>query len=87
MDNLIFKEVDKKDEKQVMDLIKVVLNGLERKEFFIPYEEWELEEFFNKDYALLHGAYDGEKLTRNITTLFKTRFFGRIHQNTKSRRI
>jgi len=87
MNNLVFKEVDQKDKKQVMDLIKNVLGGLERKEFFIPYEEWELKEFFNKDYALLHGAYDGDKLTRNITTLFKARFLRRIHKSIKFRRI
>ena len=43
-------------------MIKTVLDVLDRPEFFIPYEDWELEELFNKDYAPLHGAYDGEKL-------------------------
>jgi len=57
-----YKKIDKKDEKQVRDLIDVVLGGLERKEFFIPYEEWELNSLFDENYAPLHGAYDGDKL-------------------------
>lgn len=62
MSNLIFKEIEKKDEKQLRDLIKIVLEGLENPQFFIPYEEWELEQLYDKTYAPLHGAYDGDKL-------------------------
>lgn len=59
MSNLVYKEIEKKDEKQLRELIKTVLGNLERPEFFIPYEEWELEQIFDKQYAPLHGAYDG----------------------------
>lgn len=62
MSNLIYKEIEKKDEKQLRQLISTVLGNLERPEFFIPYEEWELEQIFDKNYAPLHGAYDGDKL-------------------------
>lgn len=62
MSNLVYKEIEKKDEKQLRKLITTVLDNLERTEFFIPYEEWELEQIFDKQYAPLHGAYDGEKL-------------------------
>lgn len=62
MPELIYKEIDPKDEKRVKDLINVVLDGLERPEFFISYSEWELENLFNKDYAPLYGAYDSNKL-------------------------
>jgi len=41
----------------------LLFGGLENKEYFIPYEKWELESMFNeKDYAPLWGAYDGNKL-------------------------
>lgn len=56
-----FKEIEKKDEKQLMSLIKTVLDSLENKEYFIPYEKWELESMFDKTYAPLYGAYDKEK--------------------------
>lgn len=62
MSNLIFKEIERKDEKQLRNLIKTVLEGLENPKYFIPYADWELDELFNKEYAPLHGAYDGEKL-------------------------
>jgi len=62
MTELIFKEIDPKDEKQVKDLINVVLSNLKRPEFFISYSEWELDNLFSKDYAPLYGAYDGDKL-------------------------
>ena len=62
MNNLTYKEINKEDEKQLRDLIKIVLDGLENPQFFIPYEKWELEQIFDKSYAPLHGAYDGEKL-------------------------
>lgn len=62
MSNLVFKEIEKKDEKQLRELIKTVLDGLENPQFFIPYADWELEQLYDKTYAPLHGAYDGDKL-------------------------
>lgn len=63
MSEFIFKKIERTDEKQLFDLIKIVLGGLENPEYFIPYEEWELESMFDeKNYAPLYGAYDGEKL-------------------------
>ena len=43
-------------------MINIVLGGLEKKEYFIPYEEWELNSLFDENYAPIHGAYDGDKL-------------------------
>ena len=62
MNELVYKEISQSDEEQVRKLINIVLWELERKEFFIPYEEWELKKLFDKDYAPLHGCYDGDKL-------------------------
>ncbi len=63
MNSLEFKKIEKKDEKQLFDLIKVVLGGLPDQSHFIPYEQWELDSMFDEEnYAPLYGAYDGEKL-------------------------
>ena len=59
---LIYKKVECADAAQLRELIDRVLSSLERKEFFIPYEQWELDRMFDETYALLHGAYDGDKL-------------------------
>ena len=60
---LVYKKIDKKDKDQLFKLIDIVLNGLENQEYFIPYEQWELDSMFDdKNYAPLYGAYDGEKL-------------------------
>ena len=61
--NLIYKKIEKKDNKQLFKLIDTVLNNLENPEYFIPYETWELESMFDEEnYAPLYGAYDGDKL-------------------------
>lgn len=63
MSNLEFKKIEKKDEEQLMNLIKIVLDGLEDETYFIPYEQWELDSMFDtENYAPLYGAYDGNKL-------------------------
>ena len=61
--NLEYKKVGRNDREQLLKLIDVVLNGLENPEYFIPYEEWEIESMFDyENYAPLLGAYDGNKL-------------------------
>ncbi len=61
--NLVYKKIEEKDKDQLFNLIDTVLTGLENKEYFIPYEQWELDSMFDEvNYAPLYGAYDGEKL-------------------------
>ena len=61
--NLIYKKIEEKDTEQLFKLIDTVLGSLESEEYFIPYEQWELDSMFDeKNYAPLYGAYDGEKL-------------------------
>lgn len=61
--NLIYKKIEKKDNKQLFKLIDTVLNNLENSEYFIPYETWELKSMFDEEnYAPLYGAYDGDIL-------------------------
>lgn len=73
--NLTYKKIELKDKEQVFNLIEIVLNGLENKEYFIPYEQWELDSMFDdKNYAPLYGAYDGDKLVRNGSIICFTRY-------------
>ena len=61
--NLVYKKIEEKDKEQLFKLIETVLGGLEDKEYFIPYEQWEYDSMFDeKNYAPLYGAYDGDKL-------------------------
>lgn len=73
--NLTYKKIQEKDKQQLFDLINIVLEGLENKEYFIPYEQWEMDSMFDEEnYAPLYGAYDGDKLVRNGTTICFTRY-------------
>lgn len=38
--NLVYKKITPKDEKKLFGLIEIVLEDLENKEYFIPYEEY-----------------------------------------------
>lgn len=68
--NLVYKKIEEKDKEQLFKLIDTVLGGLENQEYFIPYEQWELDSMFDeKNYAPLYGAYDGDKLVRNGTII------------------
>lgn len=61
--NLVYKKIEEKDKEQLFELINIVLGGLENKEYFIPYEQWEMQSMFDEEnYAPLYGAYDGDKL-------------------------
>ena len=57
-----YKEITKKDKHKWIELVDVVLNHLERKDFFVPFTEDEKEQLFKKSEAINMGAYDGERL-------------------------
>lgn len=79
--NLVYKRIEEKDKEQLFKLIDTVLGGLENQEYFIPYEKWELDSMFDeKNYAPLYGAYDGDKLVRNGTTICFSRYAFRIQK-------
>ena len=46
--NLIYKKIQKEDKEQLFKLIDTVLSNLENKEYFIPYEDWELDSMFDE---------------------------------------
>ena len=61
MIKLTYKKIEQKDEDQLRKLIADVLSETPD-EFFIPYEQWELNSLFDESYAPLYGAYDGDIL-------------------------
>ena len=46
--NLVYKKIEEKDKDQLFKLIETVLGGLEDKEYFIPYEQWEYDSMFDE---------------------------------------
>lgn len=76
---LTYKKIQQKDNAQLFNFIQTVLDGLENKEYFIPYEQWELDSMFDdKNYAPLYGAYDGDKLVRNGAVVYFARYAKRF---------
>lgn len=61
--NLTYKKIQEKEKDQLFNLINIVLEGLDNQEYFILYEQWEIDSMFDeKNYAPLYGAYEGDKL-------------------------
>ncbi len=68
---LEFKPVTKEDKEQFMSLVNTVLNNLENKDFFIPYESFEYDAMLNNsNYAKIFGAYHNNKLVAVSVLVF-----------------
>lgn len=59
---ITYREIKIEEKQQLKELINSVLKKLERKEFFIPFTEQEIEDMFNKEKVITYGAYDENKL-------------------------
>ncbi len=57
-----YRKIDITEKDNLKKLIDIVLNGLERKEFFIPFTEEEINMMFDSSIAITYGAYDNNKL-------------------------
>ncbi len=57
-----YREIKTDEKIQLQELMDIVLKNLERKEFFMPFTEEELEDMFNRDKIITYGAWDEEKL-------------------------
>ena len=55
-------KIGKKQREEVEQLAEKVINGLERKEFFIPITNNEYDDMFNDSKSIIYGAYDDGKL-------------------------
>lgn len=65
-----YREIRLEEKQQLKELIDMVLKNLERKEFFIPFTEQDLEDMFNKNKVITYGAYDEEKLVGTAQLFF-----------------
>ncbi len=84
-----YREVKIEEKQQLKDLINIVLRNLDRKEFFIPFTEEELEDMLNKDKVITYGAYDGEKLVGTAQLFFEESYTTEIKEilNMKNNKI
>lgn len=57
-----FRKVDINEKENLIQLINEVLNSLERKDFFMPFTQEELQDICNQERILTFGAYDNEKI-------------------------
>ncbi len=60
--DITYREIKIEEKQKLEELIDTVLKNLERKEFFMPFTEQELEDMFNKNKIITYGAFDKEKL-------------------------
>lgn len=64
-----YRKISKQDKDKWIVLMHTVLENLERKEFFISFNEEEIDELFEENQAIHMGAYDEEKLV-GASTLY-----------------
>ena len=57
-----YKRIDVSEKKELTDLINTVQEGLEKKEFFVPFSDEEIDKMFDESNAVTYGAYDNGKL-------------------------
>lgn len=57
-----YRKITVEDKENVINLIREVLSNLERKEFFMPFTEEELEDICSQEKIITYGAYDNDKI-------------------------
>lgn len=57
-----YRKITLEEKESLRNLIDKVLNDLERKEFFIPFTEEEIDMMFDDSKVITYGAYDNNKL-------------------------
>ncbi len=65
----MFKKIEETDRKQVLTLMKTVIEGLERPEFYMQDTPENIENMFEEDFIYSYGAYEKEKLV-GMTQLY-----------------
>ncbi len=73
-----YREIRVEEKQQLKELIDTVLGNLERKEFFIPFTEQDLEDMFNKNKVITYGAYDEGKLVGTAQLFFDESYTAEI---------
>lgn len=73
-----YKKISISDKDKLDYLIKNVINNLERKEFFIPFDSVKLNNMFNEDKIIVYGAYDNDILVGMATLYIDNSYFNNL---------
>lgn len=73
-----YRKINIKEKKELKNLINTVINNLERKEFFIPFTDKEIDIMFDETKAVIYGAYDNDKLIGTAQLYFSDNFVKEI---------
>ena len=57
-----YKKIGQDQRKKVEKLSEKIINGLERKEFFIPITKDEFDDMFDEEKSIIYAAYAGNKI-------------------------
>lgn len=77
---ITYREIKIEEKQQLKELINSVLKKLERKEFFIPFTEQEIEDMFNKEKVITYGAYDENKLVGTAQLFLDEKYITEIKE-------
>lgn len=77
---ITYREIKIEEKQQLKELINSVLKKLERKEFFIPFTEQEIEDMFNKEKIITYGAYDENKLVGTAQLFLDEKYITEIRE-------
>ena len=75
-----YREIKVEEKQQLKELISIVLENLERKEFFMPFTEEDIEDMFNRDKIITYGAYDEEKLVGTAQLYFDESYITEVKE-------
>lgn len=78
-----YKKIPIEDKNQLKTLIDTVYNSLERKEFFMPFTEEEIDDIFDENKVINMGAYDEEKLVGTAQLYLEETCVKKIKQEIK----
>ena len=75
-----YRKIERSEKQELSNLVTLVLDKLERKEFFIPFDDEEIEAMFDENNAITYGAYHGDKLVGTAQLYFGDEFVEKIKE-------
>ena len=60
---IVYRKVEKNEKEQLFTFIDDILSRIKDCNYFIPYDQWELDNMFDEEnYGYVYGAFDTNKL-------------------------
>lgn len=75
-----YRKIDKSEKQELAKLINTVQDGLERKEFFVPFSDKEIDAMFDEHISVTYGAYDNGKLVGTAQLYLEDEFVDKIKE-------